>query len=129
MRCPALAAPALLSPYEYVQTIMEAASLLSRYPRGTIVLLDQVNPMPFVLGWPPPRGGNLWSGPRAASRPVEQLFADADYVLIAKFSTIGAWTEDAETKLYGGYLADHFRHLEETQSWQLLGRRPAVRDH
>ena len=41
-------------------------------------------------------------------------FADADYVLIPKFSTIGAWTEDAETKLYGSYLADHFRHLEET---------------
>jgi hypothetical protein len=117
-----------LSPYEYVQTITEAASLLSKpqYRRGTVVVLDQVNPMPFVLGWPPPRGGNLWSGPHIPQRPAEQLLGTADYVLVPKFSTIGAWTEAAITTLYGRYLADHFRDLEESQSWRLLGRNPAA---
>ena len=88
-----------LSPYEYVQTILEAAALLSnpRYRPGPVVVLDQVNPMPFVLGWPPPRGGNLWSGPRAPLQPADQVFAGADYVLIPKFSTIGAWTQAVRT--------------------------------
>ncbi len=116
-----------LLPYEYVQTIEEAVTLLSHYRPGTIVLLDQVNPMPFVMGWPPPRGGNLWSGPKAPQRPAEQLFGSADYVLIPKFSTIGAWTEEAITTLYGSYLADHFRDLAETQSWRLLALIPAAR--
>ena len=114
-----------LLPYEYVQTIEEAVTLLSRYRPGTIVLLDQVNPMPFVMGWPPPRGGNLWSGPKAPQRSAEQLFGSADYVLIPKFSTIGAWTEEAVTTLYGSYLAEHFHDLAETQSWRLLGPRTA----
>ena len=52
------------------------------------------------LGWPPPRAGNLWSGPNAPQRPAEQLFADADYVLIPRFSTIGAWTQTAIMTLY-----------------------------
>src|SRR5260370_5577240 len=47
-----------LSPYEYVQTMTEAAALLSRYPPAPVVLLDQVNPLPLVLGWPPAAAGN-----------------------------------------------------------------------
>jgi hypothetical protein len=119
-----------LSPYEYTQTVMEAASLLSNphYRPGTVVLLDQVNPMPFVLGWPPPRGSNLWSGPRAPLQPAEQVFAGADYVLIPKFSTIGAWTKAAATTYYGAYLTDHFSDLQESRSWRLLGRKAAARD-
>ncbi len=117
-----------LSSYEYVQTVLDAAALLSNYRPGPVVLLDQVNPLPFMLGWPPPRGGNLWSGPNAPQRPAEQFFSDADYVLVPKFSTIGAWTQAAVTTLYGDYLSRHFHTLEESPSWRLLGRGALAED-
>jgi hypothetical protein len=85
------------------------------------VLLDQVNPLPFMLGWAPPRGGNLWSGSGAPVLPAETLFADADYVLIPRFSTYSAWTEQAELE-YGPYLAQAFPVREETRSWVMFGR-------
>ena len=115
-----------LSPAEYVETIVEAATLLGdgRHCRGGVVVLDQVNPFPFMLGWPPPRGGNLWSGPAAPVQPAGELFAEADYVLIPKFSTYSAWTERAQLE-YGGYLAQNFPVREESQSWTLLGRAAA----
>jgi hypothetical protein len=115
-----------LSPAEYVTTLQEAAGLLqsARYAPGKIALLDQVNPLPFMLGWTPPRGGNLWSGPGAPVQPAEQLFADVDYVLIPKFSTYMAWTERAERE-YGPYLAQAFPVRQETRSWVVLSRQGA----
>jgi hypothetical protein len=112
-----------LFPTEYVETLVEAAKLLGsgRYRRGGIVVLDQVNPFPFMLGWPPPRGGNLWSGPGAPVRPADELFAEADHVLIPKFSTYGAWTEQARLE-YSVYLSQNFPESEETQSWLVLSR-------
>ena len=57
-----------MSPFEYIQTILEAADLMAgkRYLRG-VALLDQVNPMPFVLGMPPSRGANC-------GRPIPRIF-------------------------------------------------------
>ena len=116
-----------LSPAEYVETIVEAATLLGdgRHCRGGIVVLDQVNPFPFMLGWPPPHGGNLWSGPGAPMRPADEIFAEAGHVLIPKFSTYGAWTELARLE-YGPYLSENFRAREETQSWIVLSHPGAV---
>jgi hypothetical protein len=116
-----------LSPTEYVETIEEAAALLrnGRYRRGGIVVLDQVNPLPFMLGWPPPRGGNLWSGPGAPVRPADEVFAEADHVLIPKFSTYSAWTEQARLE-YSAYLSQNFPESEETQSWLVLSREAAT---
>ncbi|HZP99801.1 MAG TPA: hypothetical protein VFB13_09705 [Reyranella sp.] len=111
-----------LSSYEYIQTVLEAATILSKYPRGRVVLLDEVNPIPFILGWPSPHGGNLWSGPHEPQQPAEQLLGDADYVLVPKFSTMGAWTQEAASKIYGSYLTSHFHELQDSQSWLLLGR-------
>src|SRR6202023_2462952 len=76
-----------LSPTEYVETIMEAAAVVDsgRHRRGGIVVLDQVNPFPFMLGWPPARGGHLWSGPGAPIQPPDVVFAEADHVLIPQF--------------------------------------------
>jgi hypothetical protein len=118
-----------LTAYEYVETLLEAADLLSdkRYPPGGIVVLDQVNPLPFMLGIKPPRGGNLWSGLERPILPAEVLFADASYVLIPKFSTDIAWTTRANAE-YGAYLAKHFPERVETLSWTLLIRRSAARD-
>ena len=113
-----------LSPAEYVETLIEAAALLQdgRYPPGAVVVLDQVNPLPFMLGWPPPRGGSLWSGPAAPILPAADVFAEAEYVLIPKFSTYGAWTDRAQLE-YRAYLSQNFRTRENTQSWVLLSRR------
>jgi hypothetical protein len=70
----------------------------------SVVLLDQANPLPFMLGLEPPRGGNLWSGAAAPVQPAEQVFAGADCVLIPKFST----------------------YDEESQSWFLLRRHTQI---
>jgi len=115
-----------LSPGEYVDTLLEAAALLQsdRHRPGAIVVLDQVNPLPFMLGWPPPRGGNLWSGFDAPMQAAAELFDEADYVMIPKFSTFGAWTDRAQLE-YKGYLAQHFPTVEDRQSWVLLKRESA----
>jgi len=110
-----------LTAAEYVETLLEAASMVAN-DRGGIVLLDQVNPLPFMLGVAPPRGGNLWSGAGAPVQPAEQLFADADCVLIPKFSTYSPLTEAAIAD-YAPYLAERFRYGEESQSWFVLRRR------
>jgi hypothetical protein len=116
-----------LSPAEYVETIVEAAALLGdgRHCRGGVVVLDQVNPFPFMLGWPPAQGDNLWSGPGAPVRPADEIFAEVGHVLIPKFSTYGAWTELARFE-YGPYLSENFRAHEETQSWFVLSREGTV---
>jgi hypothetical protein len=58
-------------------------------------------------------------------RPARELFAQADHVLIPKFSTYSAWTDRARLE-YGGYLSQNFPAHEETQSWIVLSREGAV---
>lgn len=117
-----------LSPYEYVQTLIEAASLLedTGLASGRIAVLDQVNPLPFMLGVEPSRGGNLWSGAGAPVPSAEDYLGDADSVLIPKFTTNVAWTEAARAT-YSPYLAKHFTLRRESRSWSLVSRtdRPA----
>jgi hypothetical protein len=112
-----------LSPAEYVETLLEAVALLAEVPGGRsgIALLDQVNPLPFMLGVAPPRGGNLWSGAGVPVQPAAQFFADVDRVLIPKFSTYSPWTE-AATAEYGPYLTRHFPLRTESGSWILFSR-------
>jgi hypothetical protein len=114
-----------LSPLEYVQTLQEAAALLREQGRayGHIALLDQVNPLPFMLGLEPPRGGNLWSGAGAPTPTAEAYLGDVDHVLIPKFTTNAAWTERAQT-LYAPYLERHFPRRVEGRSWIVLSREP-----
>ena len=114
-----------LTATEYVDTIMEAADLLNdgRHRPGGVVVLDQVNPFPFMLGWIPPRGNNLWSASGAPIRPASEVFKDADYVLIPKFSTDAAWTERT-LKAYTDHLSKHYPKVEDTRSWTLLSRPP-----
>lgn len=115
-----------LSSTEYVETLLDAVALLGEAPgrHERIVVLDQVNPFPFMLGLRPPRGGNLWSGPDAPRQAPQKLFADADCVLIPKFSTYGAWTQEA-LAIYGPYLDRRFPLRTESESWILRSRRPA----
>jgi len=113
-----------LSPYEYVQTLEEAAALLrdNGLASGKIAVFDQVNPLPFMLGLEPPRGGNLWSGMGAPTLPAETCLADVDHVLIPRFTTNIAWTQTAQAT-YAGYLDAHFERRVEGRSWIVLSRK------
>ena len=76
-----------LSPYEYAETLMQAATLLEEkgLANGRIAVLDQVDPLPFMFGLEPPRGGNLWAGAGAPTAAPEDYLAEADRVLIPRF--------------------------------------------
>ena len=112
-----------LSPYEYVETLTEAAKLLDQHglATGKIAVLDQVDPLPFMLGLEPPRGGNLWSGAGAPTPSPVDYLADADSVLIPKFTTNFAWTEQAKAA-YGAYLAAHFPTRIDGRLWTVMSR-------
>jgi hypothetical protein len=112
-----------LSPYEYVETLMNAATLLEEngLASGRIAVLDQVDPLPFMLGLEPPRGGSLWSGAGAPVASPEDYLADADRVLIPAFTTNFAWTETAK-RTYGAYIAEHFPVRLEGRGWTVLSR-------
>jgi hypothetical protein len=116
-----------LTSSEYVETLLDAVALLGEAPgrHGGIVVLDQVNPFPFMLGLAPPRGGNLWSGPDSPEQDPGKLFADANRVLVPKFSTYGFWTQQALAR-YEPYLKRHFPLRSESERWILLSRGPAV---
>lgn len=113
-----------ISDRQYVQTLIEAASLFADGRRAPvrIVVLDQVNPMPFMLGYPPPHGGYLWLWPDMPPRPADEFFGDADVVLIPKFSTYSRTTLTA-LETYDDYLANTFPVREESPSWTILSRR------
>ena len=112
-----------LSPYEYVETLMEAVALLqeSGMTDGRIAVFDQVDPLPFMLGLEPPRGGNIWSGAGAPTPSPERYLGGVDHVLIPRFATNFAWTENAKAT-YGPYLAEHFPVRHENRSWSLASR-------
>lgn len=118
-----------LTPFEYVETIMEAAAILQdgRHAPGGVVLFDQIDPLPFMLGIEPSRGGNLWSGLGEPMQAAAALFAGAEHVLIPKFPTYSDAT-NADVVEYGAYVAGHFPHREETRSWIVLSRDNAVHD-
>jgi hypothetical protein len=106
----------------YVQTLLEAAALFAgeREP-VRILVLDQVNAMPFVLGFPPPRGGELWLWPQNPARAAEEVFGDVDVVLVPKYSTLARSTIFAITT-YGDYLSRTFPTRQESASWTILRR-------
>ena len=60
---------------------MEAAALLEKdgLASGKIAVLDQVDPLPFMLGLEPPRGGNLWSGAGAPTPSPEDYLSRRRY--------------------------------------------------
>lgn len=113
-----------ISQFEYAQTLLEAAALFDSPERrlgGPIALLDQVNPMPFLLQREPPRGESLWLAPHFPWLPAEQMLGDANYVLVPKFSTSIAVTRTAMER-YGDYLKEHFEQRVDSRSWFLYVR-------
>ena len=115
------------SQYEYIEWLLEAADLLGggrggeQRPPGGIAMLETINPLPFMLGLPPPRGANLWSGWEVPMRPASEYLADVEYVLIPKIPPAPDWTA-ALVRHYGSYLAKQFHPAANTPSWILLAR-------
>lgn len=105
---------------EYVDTLVEATAMLADRPQR-ILVLDQVNPLPFVLGYPPPRGSTLWLRPRTPALEPHEIFHDVDVVLVPKYSTSAACTAFL-LDTYGGFLAQAFPLRSETASWTFLRR-------
>ncbi|MFV3130387.1 hypothetical protein [Niveispirillum sp. KHB5.9] len=108
----------------YLASVLDAASLFApdRHPPGRIRVVDRVNPLPFMLGFPPPHGGDVFWEPTAPPRPVEEMLGDADYVLVpTKFSSAPALTRAAQ-KRFAPYLQKHFMVREETEYWILYTR-------
>lgn len=108
----------------YFTSILEAASLFApgRHKPGRIMLIDRVNPLPFMLGFPPPRGGDLFWEATAPPRPTPEMLDDADYVLVpTKFSTSPGLTQAAHER-FAPYLEAHFTVREETEYWILYAR-------
>ena len=111
---------------EYLKTILQAAGIVRNLMASTgtarpprIGLLDAVNPLPFMLGLPPPRGP-LWLDPEFPwPRPAEFL-GELDYVLVPKFPTDSASARMA-LQHYETFLAEHFRRTEN-ESWVIFQR-------
>lgn len=109
--------------FQYVQTILEAVGLLQRDGRepGGVAVIDQVNPLPFALGWAPPAGGNLWYDLGFPWPSAEVALANVRYVLVPKFPTSVEITKEA-LRRFEPYLARHYRLERESESWQLFTR-------
>lgn len=112
-----------LSQSEYIETILEAAETFGddADSRPKVLVLDQVNPLPFALGFAPPKGGNLWYGPGLKWRDPVDVFADVDVVLVPKFPTFDASTSEA-LQHYGDVLARDFPVSYATPSWIVMRR-------
>jgi hypothetical protein len=108
-----------ISEYEYVLTLLEAANFLSARQPGGIALFDQINPLPFMLGFKPARGANLWSAWNTPLRQADQYLAGVHYALIPKFSTNPLWSADL-ARQYNDYLNEHFHRAVDTPSWITL---------
>jgi hypothetical protein len=113
-----------LSQYEYGQTLLDAKELFDDPARreGAIVVLDQVNPVSYMLRRKPARGNTLWLDLRFPWRPPEYAFGDATYVLVPKFPLYRIIATSAFDR-YGDYLAQQFPVRAENRSWLLYSRR------
>ena len=104
----------------YLQSLLTAARALEGQP-ARVLVLDQVNPLPFVLGYPPPRGGVLWLGPAAPDREATAMFQDVDVVLVPRRSSNPAVTRLA-LDAFGAHVAREFPDVETLPDWTLHRR-------
>jgi len=113
-----------LSQYEYIQTVLELVEFLRTYgaAASSVVVIDQVNPLPFAMGARAPRRGNLWWAKEIAWRPPEEAFGDTDYVAIPRFPTSRIVVEQALTH-YQEYFATEFTLAFARRYWTVLKRR------
>ena len=116
-----------LTQAEYIHTILKAAETVrnlisssgtTRSPR--VELLDAVNPLPFMLGLPPPRGRQLWFDRAFPWPPADKFLGRLDYVLVPKFPIDSASAHLALLH-YKKFLEQHF-YRTETDCWIVFQR-------
>ncbi len=89
-------------------------------PAERVLSMDYMNPFPYLLGRPAPRGDLLyWSFDRnvtpKTAPAARDLFADADWVMVPKLEVFHD-SSAPKQRLYLGWIIDHY-HLEETSVW------------
>jgi hypothetical protein len=114
-----------LTQQEYVKTILGLADLMRGQGAASarVGVIDQVNPLPFVLAAAPPRGVDLWLSD-AVWPPPEREFEDIDYVAIPRFPTLRSTLVEG-LGIYAEYLSTRFAEWRETPYWKVLRRRDA----
>ena len=113
-----------LTDHEYIKTIQALADFLRDQGAASarIFVIDEVNPLPFVLGAAAPRGGVLWPAERSFWQPPEQALREADYVAIPRFP-LHRMTALLGLETYREYLSERFVRRYKTPYWDVLERR------
>jgi hypothetical protein len=114
-----------LTQYEYVQGILDLAAVLRSHelPVSSVVVLDQVNPLPFAMGAVAQHGSYLWWGNESGGwLSPETLFGQCDYIAIPHFPTDGVLLGQALDR-YQSYFAAEFTPWHESQRWTVIKRR------
>jgi hypothetical protein len=112
-----------LSQHEYLRT-MNAAVALARdlgLRDDRLLVVDQVNFLPFALGAPPPTGVYLWLLPGFHPIPPETYFAGVDGLFVPRYATApfvtGRFMEE-----YASFIARTFTKQVESPYWTVLAR-------
>ncbi|MFB9926975.1 hypothetical protein ACFORO_19250 [Amycolatopsis halotolerans] len=110
----------------------DGLALLRRHirPGDRVASMSLANPFAFALDLAPVTGGPLWwdleiSFDERTHPPADQVFRDARWVMVPKLRAGQGCCQDTVetmTRIYGGYLAQHFRMAESTADWTLLAR-------
>ena len=102
-------------------------------PGERVLCLDFLNPFPYALQRPAPRGDHLYwhfgrnLGERSAPRP-EVLFAEVDWVMVPKVPIFKDTTR-IKTELYLGWVEAHYRKVAlatESEWWTCYQRIPTT---
>ncbi|MFO0652261.1 MAG: hypothetical protein U0326_38940 [Polyangiales bacterium] len=99
----------------------------ARDQRGTIFVMDFVNPFSFALRRRSPRGDAVsWSMRASFNERVyllaEQVFHDVDLVMVPR-CPLEPWTTELMARIYRDTLDRDFMRESETRYWTLLSRR------
>ncbi|WP_406631355.1 hypothetical protein [Amycolatopsis sp. WGS_07] len=110
----------------------DGLALLRRHirPGDRVLSMSLANPFAFALDLTPVTGGPLWwdlaiSFDERTHPPAEEVFGAAQWVMVPKLRPGQGCCQDtveAMTRVYGGYLAQHFQVVEATAEWTLLTR-------
>jgi len=89
-------------------------------PAERVLSMDYMNPFPYMLGRPAPRGDLLyWSFDRNVTPQnapaARDLFADADWVMVPKLEAFNN-SSAPKQRLYLAWITDHYQ-LEATSDW------------
>lgn len=120
---------AKLTSYQYGLWVNSGLAILKDQltDKSRILVLDTVNPFPFSLQLPSPRGGALfWHYLRSVNDQfhptANSVFATTDLLLIPK-RPIEITTADFLKRVYTSYLQENFQLIAEDSLWYLYGKK------